>query len=76
MWATLHVCVQLGSCTPSVECDPKFNESARAVIAIYAINPALGAMALCTGACVPAVPRLQLCLPLESWQNVPDFQAP
>ena len=48
------MCAQLSSCTPSAACDPQYNTSARAVIAIYAINLSLGAMALCTGA--PLVP--------------------
>ena len=43
-------CAQLGACTPSALCYPEYSSAASAVIDIYAINLALGAMALCTGA--------------------------
>ncbi|KAK9836324.1 hypothetical protein WJX81_005312 [Elliptochloris bilobata] len=45
---------KLGSCTPSVECDPQYSQVAKAVIDIYAINLSLGAMALCTGTIISA----------------------
>ena len=46
--------VQLSSdrvapCTPSVLCDAAWRTEAAAVVAIYAINQAQGAMGLCTG---------------------------
>ena len=59
----LHVGAQLSSCTPSAACDPQYSTSARAVIAIYAINLSLGAMALCTGARLPATATLHACAP-------------
>ncbi len=42
--------MQVGQCTPSVECFPEYAQAANAVIDIYAVNVQLGAMALCTGA--------------------------
>lgn len=41
---------QLGSCTQSAMCYPQYERVLASVIAIYAINLSLGAMALCTGA--------------------------
>ena len=43
---------QIDSCTPNLECfmNDNYNSSMSAVVAIYAINLSLGAMALCTGA--------------------------
>ena len=42
--------MQVGLCTPSVECFPEYEQASNAVIDIYAVNVQLGAMALCTGA--------------------------
>ena len=40
---------RIAPCTPSVLCDPAWRTEAAAVVAIYAINQAQGAMGLCTG---------------------------
>jgi hypothetical protein len=48
-----HYSDHIGQCTPSVTCDPQWAREAGAVVAIYAINQAQGAMGLCTG--VPCI---------------------
>ena len=40
---------RVAPCTPSVLCDAAWRTEAGAVVAIYAINQAQGAMGLCTG---------------------------
>lgn len=40
---------RVSSCTPSVRCDASLDRINDAVVAIYAINVKLGAMAMCTG---------------------------
>jgi hypothetical protein len=37
-------------CTQSIECDPRFEEAARGVVSVYAINMRIRALGLCTGA--------------------------
>ncbi len=53
--ADLSLRAQVDSCTPNVECfsNSNYNDSMSAVVAIYAINLSLGAMALCTGGSQP-----------------------
>ncbi|KAK9834127.1 hypothetical protein WJX81_000295 [Elliptochloris bilobata] len=45
---------KVGFCTRSVRCYPEYNQTAAAVIDIYAINLSLGPMALCTGMIINA----------------------
>ena len=37
-------------CTQSIECDPAWEQAARGVVAVYAINMRIRALGLCTGA--------------------------
>ena len=49
-------------CTQSARCDPSVERIADAVVAIYAINVKLGAMAMCTGEHpLPACPLACAC---------------
>lgn len=36
-------------CTQSIECDPSWEEVARGVVSVYAINTRIKALGLCTG---------------------------